>query len=310
MNDDELFAQASAWHFRLQAEDVSADDRRGFQAWLAQGEAQVRAWDEAQLLLAALQPAARSMKSVVPAPRRRTLPWAAAALLVLALGVAWQTPWPDRLRADHYTAVGGHEVIELADGSRIELNTDAAVSVELTDNERRIQLLRGEAWFEAAHDARRPFVVQSGPVRVRVLGTRFSVARQGEHTRVQLAEGRVETMVDGGGKAILAPGETVEAGPGYLGEKQTFDQAAAFAWRQRQLVFHQQPLGEVVAELNRYWPGRVLITDAALERKAVSGVFEIDKPEAVMRALQLTLGLRVERYSPYLTWLREGTPKP
>ncbi|MOA51407.1 fec operon regulator FecR [compost metagenome] len=84
----------------------------------------------------------------------------------------------------------------------------------------------------------------------------------------------------------------------------------AFAWRQRQLVFRQQGLGEVVAELNRYWPGHVYITDQALARKSVSCVFEIDKPEAVMRALQLTLGLRVERYTPYLTVLREGAKQP
>ncbi|MFP6848439.1 MAG: FecR family protein [Pseudomonas sp.] len=310
MTDDELFAQASAWHFRLQAEDASDEDRLGFEAWLAQGDAQAHAWDEAQLLLAALQPAARRMQPQAPPRRRRTLPWAAAALLLLALGVVWQTPWSDRLRADHYTAVGESEVIELADGSRIELNTDAAVRVELTDNERRVHLLRGEAWFEVAHNANRPFVVQSGHTRVRVLGTRFSVSRLGEHTRVQLAEGRVETMVEGSGKAILAPGEAVEAAPGYLSAVQTFEPAAAFAWRQRQLVFRQQPLGEVVAELNRYWPGYVLISDSTLERKAVSGVFEIDKPEAVLRALQLTLGLRVDRYSPYLTLLREAAPQP
>lgn len=309
MTDDELFAQASAWHFRLQAEDVSAQDRQRFEAWLALGDAQAHAWEEAQLLLAALQPAARSLQPRLQAPRRRTLPWAAAALLVLALGVAWQTPWPDRLRADHYTAVGEREVLQLADGSRVELNTDSAVSVELTANERRVQLLRGEAWFEAAHDAGRPFVVQSGSTQVRVLGTRFGVSRQGERTRVQLAEGRVETLVEGAGNVILLPGEAVEAAPGYLSAVQTFDPAAAFAWRQRQLVFRQQPLGEVVAELNRYWPGHVLITNSVLERKAVSGVFEIDKPEAVIRALQLTLGLHVDRYSPYLTLLREGEPE-
>ncbi len=306
MTDDELFAQASAWHFRLRAEDASEQDRLGFEAWLAQGDAQARAWEEAQLLLAAMRPAALSMQPVVPVRRRRKLPWAAAALLVLALGAAWQTPWPDRLRADHYTAVGEREVIELADGSRIELNTDAAVRLELTANERRVQLLRGEAWFDVAHDASRPFVVEGGRARVQVLGTRFGVSRQGERTRVQLAEGRVEASVEGAGKVSLAPGEAVEAGPGYLSEVQRFDPAAAFAWRQRQLVFRQQPLGEVVAELNRYWPGHVLISDSVLERKAVSGVFEIDKPQAVMQALQLTLGLRVDHYSPYLTVLRKG----
>lgn len=304
MTDDELFAQASAWHFRLQAEDASEQDRSKFSAWLAQTDAHALAWEEAQLLLAALQPAARAAHRPVPGRRRRALPWAAAAMLVLAFGLAWQTPWPDRLRADHYTNVGETQSITLADGSRIQLNTNAAVSLEFTEGERRVQLLRGEAWFEVAHDAAKPFVVASGQAEVRVLGTRFSVSRQGEHTRVQLADGRVEARVEGGDAVILAPGEATEAASGALSAVQTFDPAVAYAWRQRQLVFRQQPLGEVVAELNRYWPGYVFISDAALERKAVSGVFEIDKPDAVMRALQLTLGLQVNRYSPYLTVLQ------
>lgn len=306
MTDDELFAQASAWHFRLQAEDVSEQERRDFATWLAQGDAQLRAWDEAQGLLAALKPAACSMPRTT-SKRRRAWPWAAAAAVLLTLGLVWQTPWPDRLRADHYTGVGETRVIQLADGSRIQLNTDAALSIDLSGNERQVRLLRGEAWFEVSHDAARPFVVEGGQARVRVLGTRFSVSRRDASTRVYLAEGRVEAEAQGGAKVVLAPGEVVDAAQGRLSAVQAFDPAVAFAWRQRQLVFRQQPLGEVVAELNRYWPGHVLITDGALERKTVSGVFEIDKPEAVLRALHLTLGLDVQRYTPYLTLLRKGS---
>ncbi|WP_437880197.1 FecR family protein [Pseudomonas sp. LRF_L74] len=306
MNDDELFAQASAWHFRLQAEDVSEQDRRDFAIWLQQGEAHSLAWDEAQTLLAALMPAAREVYHTAPARRRQTWPWATAAALLLALGLAWQTPWPDRLRADYYTAVGASRTVELADGSRIELNTDAALRVELSGAERRVELLRGEAWFDVAHDVSRPFVVESDGLQVRVLGTQFDVVREADHTRVRLAQGRVEASVKGGSPVVLAPGQSVALERGQLSSLSDFDPAQAFAWRQRQLVFRQQALGEVIAELNRYWPGRLLVADQALESRPVSGVFEIDKPEAVLRALQLTLGLQVEHYTPYLTVLRGG----
>ncbi|MCY1500152.1 Protein FecR [compost metagenome] len=303
MTDDDRFAQASAWHFRLQAEDASAEDRAAFAAWLAANAANAQAWDEAQALLSALQAPARAVR-MERVPCRRALPWAAAALLVLALGLAWQSPWPDRLRADHYTAVGETRSVELADGSRIELDTDAALSVELAPHERRVRLLRGEAWFEVAHDPARPFVVDGGEARVRVLGTQFGVARRDGHTRVRLAQGRIRAGTGSDESVVLLPGQEIDAESGHLSAARAFDPKVAFAWRQRQLVFQQRPLGEVVAELDRYWPGRLLLSDAALERKVVSGVFDIDKPEAVLRALQLTFGLRVERYTPYLTLLR------
>ena len=306
MTDDELFAQASAWHFRLQAEDVSAHERQAFTDWLAQSDRHGQAWDEAQALLAALQPAARQAHRSLAKTPRTAWPWATAAALLLALGLAWQTPWADRLRADHYTVVGESQSIELADGSRIELNTDAALSVEFAHGERRIRLLRGEAWFDVRHDASRPFVVESDGVKVRVLGTQFGVARQDGHTRVQLVQGRVEATVADDAKVLLAPGQAVDATRRQLAAVETFDVAQAFAWRQRQLVFRQQPLGEVIRELNRYWPGLTLVSDQALERRAVSGVFEIDKPEAVLRALQLTLGLQVRQYTPYVTVLQPG----
>lgn len=307
MTDDELFAQASAWHFRLQAEDVSSHERQAFTDWLAQSDRHGQAWDEAQMLLAALQPAARQAHRSLAKTPRTAWPWATAAALLLTLGLAWQTPWADRLRADHYTVVGESQSIELADGSRIELNTDAALNVEFAHGERRIRLLRGEAWFDVRHDASRPFVVESDGVQVRVLGTQFGVARQDGHTRVQLVQGRVEATVAGDAKVVLAQGQAVDATRRQLAAVKTFDVAQAFAWRQRQLVFRQQPLGEVIRELNRYWPGRILVFDQALERRAVSGVFEIDKPEAVLRALQLTLGLQARQYTPYLTVLQPGT---
>lgn len=309
MNDDVCFEQASAWHFRLQAEDVSAADRAAFATWLLQGEPQRHAWAEVQALLGALQAPARR----VPPPRRLATGrprWAVAAMLVLGMAtLLTQTPWLDRLRADYATTVGGTQVIELADGSTIQLNTDSAIRVALHDHERRVQLLRGEAWFDVVKDADRPFVVSAGEGSVTVLGTRFSVAQRGEQTQVRVEQGRVGVNAGRGDTGYLTPGQASEYAAGELSANHSFDPAATFAWRQRQLVFRQQPLGQVVAELNRYWPGHTLVLGDALNAQVVSGVFDIDKPDAVLNALQLTLGLEVEQYTPYLRVLRSGGPR-
>lgn len=309
---DDLFAQASGWYFRLQADDVTPADTAAFAAWHAQGVAQAQAWQEVIDLLGALREPARSIRHAqreqwcAPAKRRwRPLASAAAVLLVIGLGIT-HTPYLDRMRADYATATGESRTLQLADGSTLQLNTDTAVQVRLLAGERQVRLLRGEAWFEVTRDPARPFVVSADDGWVKVLGTRFSVARREAHTRVQVAQGKVEVSAGNGASVYLEPGRAVEYHAGKLARVQAFEPASGFAWRQRQLVFRQQPLAEVVDELNRYWPGQTLVLGEALRQRKVSGVFDIDKPEAVLKALSHTLGVTASQYTGYLRVLREG----
>lgn len=306
---DALFDEASGWYYRLQAEDVTAQEREDFSAWLARGAEQAQAWDEVLTLLGALREPARQLRETERARWRKPWlrAWASAAAVLLALGLfTFGTPWPDRWRADYATATGEARSLNLADGSKIELNTDTAITLDLGPDERRVQLLRGEAWFEVSADAARPFVIRSGDGWVKVVGTRFSVSRQGEQTRVRVAQGKVQVSAGGEQTVLLEPGRGVDYRDDRLGPVTAFDGAAEFAWRQRQLVFRQQPLADVVDELNRYWPGQTLVLGEALRQRKVSGVFEIDKPDAVLKALKHTLGLDAEQYTPYLRVLREG----
>ncbi|WP_258378808.1 FecR family protein [Pseudomonas mosselii] len=309
---ERLFAEATAWYYRLHAEDVTLAERQAFAVWRAQGQAHAKAWEEVLDLLGALQAPARRLReqqqAAWRAPRRRSWPKvASAAAAALLLGVLLgQTPWLDRWRADYATTTGETRSLQLEDGSRIQLNTDSALQVELAADERRVRLLRGEAWFEVTRDPARPFVVRAGDGWVRVVGTRFSVAEADGQTRVQLAQGKVQVHAGAGQGVFLEPGQAVEytaSGPGAV---HGFEPGRAFAWRERQLVFSQQPLGAVVAELNRYWPGQTLVLGDGLRQRKVSGVFDIDKPDAVLKALTHTLGVRADQYSPYLRILREG----
>ncbi|UVK82867.1 FecR family protein [Pseudomonas sichuanensis] len=311
-DSEQLFAEATAWYYRLQADDVTAAERQAFADWHLQGPEQAQAWAEVIALLGALQAPARRVREQQrepwrTAPRRAWPKVASAAAAVLTLGLLLsQTPWLDRWRADYATATGESRSVQLADGSRIQLNTDSALQVELAHGERRVHLLRGEAWFEVARDPDRPFVVRAGDGWVKVVGTQFSVALEGEQTRVQLAQGKVQVRAGESPGVFLAPGQAVEYAANGPGAIHPFEPGRAFAWRQRQLVFSQQPLAEVVAELNRYWPGQTLVLGDALRQRKVSGVFEIDKPQAVLRALTHTLGVHAEQYTPYLRILREG----
>ncbi|MDH1629482.1 FecR family protein [Pseudomonas mosselii] len=309
---ERLFAEATAWYYRLHAEDVTLAERQAFAVWRAQGQAYAKAWEEVLDLLGALQGPARRLREQQQgawrAPRQRIWPKvASAAAAALLLGVlVGQTPWLDRWRADYATTTGETRSLQLEDGSRIQLNTDSALQVELDAGERRVRLLRGEAWFEVTRDPSRPFVVRAGDGWVRVIGTRFSVAEAHGQARVQLAQGKVEVRAGTGQGVFLEPGQAVEYAASGPGSVHGFEPARAFAWRERQLVFSQQPLGEVVAELNRYWPGQTVVLGDGLRQRKVSGVFDIDKPDAVLKALTHTLGVRADQYTAYLRILREG----
>src|SRR5262249_47175706 len=89
------------------------------------------------------------------------------------------------------TPVGGIDNVALADGSRMTLNTDTRIRVALTETERRIELDKGEGFFEVAKDPSRPFVVYAGNKRVVAVGTKFSVRRENDDVEVIVTEGRV-----------------------------------------------------------------------------------------------------------------------
>ncbi|MBC3299912.1 FecR family protein [Pseudomonas sp. SWRI18] len=305
---DALFEEASGWYFRLQAEDVTCAEMDAFALWLGQGQGQDDAWQEVQAMLGGLREPARVIRRAEQAAWRKPVRrWACAAAVLLALGLTVQnTPWLDRLRADYTTGTGESRTVQLADGSQLQLNTDSAIQVRINGGERQVRLLRGEGFFSVTQDPTRPFVVQSGEGWVKVVGTRFSVARRDGQTRVQVAQGKVQVSAGSGEPVYLEPGRAVEYQGQRLSDAHGFDPASGFAWRQRQLVFRQQPLSEVVSELNRYWPGKTLVLGEALRNRVVSGVFEIDKPDAVIQALEYTLNLHAEHYTPYLLVLREG----
>lgn len=305
---DALFEEASGWYFRLQAEDVTCAEMDAFALWLGQGQGQDDAWQEVQAMLGGLREPARVIRRAEQAAWRKPVRrWACAAAVLLALGLTVQnTPWLDRLRADYTTGTGESRTVQLADGSQLQLNTDSAIQVRINGGERQVRLLRGEGFFSVTQDPTRPFVVQSGEGWVKVVGTRFSVAWRDGQTRVQVAQGKVQVSAGSGEPVYLEPGRAVEYQGQRLSDAHGFDPASGFAWRQRQLVFRQQPLSEVVSELNRYWPGKTLVLGEALRNRVVSGVFEIDKPDAVIQALEYTLNLHAEHYTPYLLVLREG----
>lgn len=294
-------AAAAAWLARLHGDE---NVRPALEAWLDEDPAHAAAFGRASEVWAILPRAARTREEtarVGSPPRPVGLPRvgiAIAASLVLALGVVW---WSLGNAGDYATRPGEQKVATLEDGSRIALNTDTRVDVQFDGGRRHIELDKGEAMFEVAHDAERPFVVVAGDTRVEAIGTVFIVRRTADDVIVTLIKGKVAVTrsppADGRGAGetlMLNPGEKLtEPEDGQIRiEPESVE--IATAWRRGQTVFDETPLGSAVTELNRYGGPVIVVDDPRVAALPISGVFATNAADFAEAAATLH-GLRVEK---------------
>lgn len=308
--DDQQMAEALDW--LILEDDMDAATRARFDAWLAASEGNARAyqrvrdaWQSPLLPVAAARlERKRAQEKVRPLrrPRRFWKPVATAAALVLAIGVVVQGDLLTRLRADHLTAVGERQKVQLADGSNVLLNTDTAFSSKVDDQQRVARLYRGEVFFDVAHDRSRPFEVEAGPVQVTVRGTAFAVRYLGNEAEVSVQRGEVDlrTRLDDA-RVSLGAGDSIRVGPQGFGERQHGAEAESqLAWVKGRMVFENCPLSQVLAELRRYYPGWIVNTNERLENVSVTGNWRLDDPLGVARSLAQITSAELHEYPKLL----------
>lgn len=228
--------------------------------------------------------------------RRWGLSLAAAAAVVLGGTLLWREASPigspehpkSYLRVNERRALPDGSVVELKDGSRINLEFSAA--------ERRLHLI-GEAHFQVAKNPT-PFVVEAGGVTVRAIGTAFNVRRDRDAVEVIVTEGRVQLESAGVASAPLAAGERARVDPGARPVVSVADPATVareLAWRTVRLEFEALSLEAVIVEFNLRNARQLAIGDAAAGRVKVAGTFRADEPEAFARLLEASFGIVVER---------------
>lgn len=269
--------------------------------WGAMGDASVAAGMHGSATVLSLGARATSYRERMG---RRWLSGAiAASLAVLAIGTIGD--WPTRLRADAMTAAGEQCDITLTDGSVVKLNSASAVAIEYGAGKRTIDLLKGEAAFIVAADPARPFTVIAGNGSTTALGTRFNIRRKGDDTDVTVTEHSVRiTGPDrGGSAATVHEGQSVRYGQSGIGLPHAVDTDMAMAWTRGSLVFVDRPLGEVVAELDRYHGGYIGVLGSGLAERRFSGVLPITDPVEALDTIQQSLGIRSTRITNRLIFL-------
>jgi transmembrane sensor len=261
-----------------------------------------RAWASLSARIAAAEPALAGEGRAPAWTRRSRVPLlraaAVAALLIGGGGLWW---WPSRQLREPMvavaTAAGATRSLVLEDGSRVTLGAASRLQhPRHFRGDARMVVLEGEAFFEVAHDAKRPFTVRSGGAFTRVLGTRFDVrGYAGEPVRVVVESGRVRlvpvTGTDSG--VVLVRGDMGVAAPGRpVTRRGGVDPARYAGWREGRLEFERAELAEVARELRRWYGVEVRVADPALARRHVTLALPRAPLGEVLNAISLSLGAR------------------
>jgi transmembrane sensor len=312
-SSDSLADRAEAWVILLHSGHATDKDRRELAAWRAESVDHERAFRTAERLWRdmglALQPAAvnsrRAPASLIKKRHHnRSAALAIAACVLISVITVRMLGLTDIWLSDYHTAMGERSEITLADGSRVTLDTDTALSVHFGENVRRVELQRGRASFKVAPDPRHPFEVAGGAVTARALGTAYDVAVSGSEVRVSVLEHSVAVRASGSDRELtLAAGQQAYWDGRELKGPEPADLRAAAAWRRGKLIFENRTLAEAVAELDRYRPGAILMTSAELRALRVTGVFPLDQPDSVLNDMAGTLKLRTTKLGPWVTLL-------
>ncbi len=268
---------------------IDAERRIDVNALLAQAGANVVALDVASPPRLPM-PSGRSAR----ARARSNMAIAAAAALLAVVGLSWVVLWQD---TGYTTAVGEQRKIQLDDGSSVLLNTDTRLDVHYTDTVRQVRLLAGEALFSVQKDPARPFRVLSDRAVVQAVGTAFLVRRKPDQTVVTVLEGEVAVAPVARAAEFsaqqlpddvlrLRAGAQVDVARADVRTREVENPVAVAAWRRGQLIFDGVTLAEAVAEFNRYNRVQLVLEDPVLSAERVSGVFESDRPQALVSFLE------------------------
>ncbi len=340
---EDIHEQACVWISRIDR-GLSEQEIETLSVWLATSNAHrevlfelASLWDDMSVLheLSGLFPL-HEQEPEQSTGRSNVVRWqiaASIAFVFLTVGGLFLNQWgasPDDLvvaaqRAS--TQVGEQKSITLSDGSTLHLNTNSVVSIVFSEQERRISLLQGEAYFDVAHEKRRPFVVAAGANTVTAIGTAFNVQLVDSAAfELVVTDGRVlvqdkalqrseeDSKILSGQSAIVDEGSLVFSGEKVLIDKKIADRQAVttelmdddLAWQKGMLVFKGETLASVLEEITRYTPMRFQITDESLRTRRVAGSFKVGDIDGLLNALEHSFAIKNEQVSQYTILLSEG----
>jgi len=293
---DRINTEAAEWVIRRGGDELTMEEQQSSEIWRSVSPLHEAAFCRASSLWSDLDVGGRKKRS---RQRQTATHVAAAGIFVLVLGVGMSWLEPARWFADYTTSTGEIRTVQLNDGSLAELDTHAALTLRYTANERRVIVVGGQAYFTVApvsETEHRPFVVDAAGGTATALGTQFMVARDGSDVDTTVTEHTVRVArEDRDGilrSVVVSEGQSVHFGRSGLSDPHAVSTTTLTAWRTGQLVFDNEPLSDVIARLNRYRHGRIVLAKRSLASRRVSGVFACEDIEGALTTISQELHIK------------------
>ncbi|MEM6898542.1 MAG: FecR domain-containing protein [Pseudomonadota bacterium] len=339
--DPSIEQVAYEWRILLSSGDATDEDRVAFERWRSADKRHDDAYDRATSVWAALAKvsasdirprkalvkSAKSWSRVLSSLSLKESPHAFAIAALLAfLSVASiaaflgqslfqndRSPLAETVleQDDFASATGQVSIFELSDGSKLTLGADTVLKTRYTDRARYVELDRGSAVFDVAADTERPFIVQAGLFEARVLGTVFDLRRNGDVTRLSVAEGEVRAsypLMQSGAPSSLRTAQTLIAGEQVLAQteaglfkKEALALETFAAWREHRLIYIAATLEELVADASRYSDRPLRLEEGladAIGDKRVTLSFDGQDLESMLATLPDVFPISVDQSDP------------
>lgn len=288
--------EAITWFNLLRADTVTKEDRVAFRAWLRRDPAHGEAFQQVEALwngLSGLPEAQRRRRSIT----RRN--FGKGALVLALAGGAWGV---SRFHpfADYRTGTGERLTVTLPDGSRVDLATSTALSIDFGNAARRLTLHEGEAFFDVSPDAARPFIVETRRGSVTALGTAFALSDESDRVVVTVTHHAVR--VDAAARSLkIEAGLQAAFDAASIGAPAAIDKAEALAWREGRLIFVNARLDRVIGALNRWRPGRLVIMNEEVGAHPVTLIVNLEDIDGALHQLADALPIGLTSVTPLLT---------
>ena len=320
---DPLDIEAVDWVVRLTVGRLSDGDRAAFERWRTTSADHERAFAAASDLCGHLRRIPLALDAgagttgmqgdddnVVPfiaspsdqprqgkLSRRAFLGGGGAIAASLAGGLMMVNPplglWPSlaELMADERTAPGERRSFSPIAGVDIELNSRSSAS--RANSGRALNLVGGEAFVSvAALDE--PFRVTAGDGAIIARQAAFNVQSYAGELCVTCVKGTVEVSVGSRSERLEAGREILFSASGEM-QTQTADPLVRLAWRRGLLILRQTPVSEAIPQINRYFPGRLILADSSKSTWPVTGVFHVEQIDLAVVQLQRLLNVEATR---------------
>jgi len=315
--------QAAQWYAQLRADNVSDDDRRRWRDWMNRHPQHRAAWLHIENVSRRFEPlnvsaerdanvAALEAATSARMGRRRVLAGLAAASLTGLLG--WELggrntllPLMSAWAASHRTATGEIRAVTLADGTQLWLNTASAVDVDYSATLRRLRMHAGEILIETAHEALRPFVVETGEGRMQALGTRFNIRLENGSTQLAVYEGAVEVRTAENHLAQrIDAGAQIRFTNTQIGNPTPLLSDTA-SWSRGVLRADDISLADFLHELGRYRRGHLACAPEIADLRVI-GTFPLRDTDRALAMLEHALPIHVRRILPWWTSIEASIP--